>query len=264
MRLGKKNRMKDEEPQEIDQQKAVQDQPEECQEETGLIQQDKEPEEAGSYQPDKNLEGADWNQPDKNLEGAGWNQSDKNLGTAGSEQPDECLKKGKSKKQSGKKGNDQDIENLLKMEKMKHGRNRARIIAFVAILIATAAILIAVGIYRADYSKVITVISTVGDVTFTDKSRDGDGCYVTLTAADYNRIPEEWQSGIRIKIDSGLYDILVLNMEYDTANIVFEVPQGIARKAGFSQEEMNIKSLWTDEILSQYTSVRNIIWSTEY
>lgn len=191
------------------------------------------------------------------------------------QQSDECSEKAgpdsleegseKPKPQADKKDKDQEIKNRLKMEKMEQGRKRARIIAFAAVLVAAAAILIAVGIYRADYSKVITVISTVGDVTFTNKFRDEDGCYVTFVAADYNRIPEAWQeSGVRIKIDSGMYDILVLDIEYDTANIVFEVPQGIARKAGFSQEDMNVQSLWTDEILQQYTSVRNIIWSTEY
>lgn len=192
-------------------------------------------------------------------------QSDECSEKAGPDSLEEGSEKPKPERQADKKDRDQEIKNRLKMEKMEQGRKRARIIAFAAVLVAAAAILIAVGIYRADYSKVITVISTVGDVTFTDKSRDGDGCYVTLVAADYNRIPEAWQeSGVRIKIDSGMYDVLVLDIEYDTANIVFEVPQGIARKAGFSQEDMNVQSLWTDEILQQYTSVRNIIWSMEY
>lgn len=147
------------------------------------------------------------------------------------------------------------------VDKAKLKKNKTVKFGIIAGVIAVLAILICVYIYRADYYKKLTVIVPVGDLTFTDKSREDDSYYVTFTAADYNRIPSEVnEKGARVRVDRETYDILVLKVEYDSADVIFEVPQGVARKVGYSPESTNYQSLWTEDILAKYTTIKTIVW----
>lgn len=136
-------------------------------------------------------------------------------------------------------------------------------IAAGAILCLALIICIIVGVSQ--YNKRMTIIAPIGDITFLDKYQQDGEYYVTFQAAEYNRIPSEMNDkGINIKVEAEAYQLLVLNEKYDSASVVFEVPQGMAKKAGYSQEELNIQTLWTEEIISKYTELKTIIWSNEY
>ena len=147
------------------------------------------------------------------------------------------------------------------VDKLNLKKDKAVKFGIIAGVIAVLAICICIYIYRVDYNKKLTVIVPIGDLTFIDKSREGEGYYVTFTAADYNRIPDSVnEKGARVRVDRETYDILVLKVEYDSADVVFEVPQGVARKAGYSAESTNYQSLWTQDILAKYTTIKTIVW----
>lgn len=151
------------------------------------------------------------------------------------------------------------------IQKLKLGKNKASKIGVIAAVTAVVVLALSIYIYTVQYNKTITIIAPVGDITFQDKFKDGDRYFVVFQAADFNRIPEAVSSkGITMQVDGPTFDLLALNVEYGTANVVFEVPQGVARKAGYLAEEVNVQVLWTEEILSKYATMRTIIWSGDY
>lgn len=137
--------------------------------------------------------------------------------------------------------------------------------AAIVIVIALAAALTGIFTFARHMGKKITVVTTVGNVTFTDKHREDGKCYVTFKAADYNVIPAELnQKGMTVLIEEDLYKALPLEVEYDSVNVVFEVPRFAYAKAGFSQKQANVQTLWTEEILSKYARIQSLVWSMKY
>lgn len=154
---------------------------------------------------------------------------------------------------------------MQELVELKEGKKKYKMIAAAAVAVAVLAVLLCIYIYSLQYNRRLTVIAPVGDIVFVEKHRDEEDCFVTFQAAEYNRIPAEVNmQGITIQIEPEFYDILVLNAEYASANIVFEVPQGVARKAGYDEAQANIQNLWTEDILKKYTSVRSIVWAVGY
>lgn len=185
------------------------------------------------------------------------------------EQPANKEKKlfGRFKKDSQENENPESSKNEqpgLTVEKLSLKKNMAVKFGIAAAVVAVIAIVVSIYIYRADYNKRITVIVPIGDLTFTEKTRDENHYYVTFQAADYNRIPAAVnEKGARVGVEKEIYDILALEVEYDSADVIFEVPQGVARKAGYSAESMNYQTLWTDDILQKYTTIKSIVWSAQ-
>lgn len=191
-------------------------------------------------------------------------------GKKGQGQPEEQNKQEQLEKQEqDKKGREDSVHkktDQLKMtvEKLRLKKSKAVKFGIIAAAVAVAAIVLCIYIYMVQYNQTITVIVPIGDVTFTEKNEEETEFYVTFHAADYNRIPAQVnEKGVKVHVDKETYDMLVLKVEYDSADVIFEVPQGVARKVGYSVDSMNYQTLWTENILARYTSIRSIVWSAK-
>ncbi|MDL2302479.1 hypothetical protein LJC58_09005 [Lachnospiraceae bacterium OttesenSCG-928-D06] len=126
-------------------------------------------------------------------------------------------------------------------------------------------LLISAYLYSLVNNKNITVVTTIGSITFTDKQKNGEECYVTFQAADYNLIPDSLnEKGITIKVDGDTYHALALDVDYAYANVVFQIPKSAANKAGYDESSANIQALWNKDILEKYAQIQSIVWSGSY
>lgn len=148
---------------------------------------------------------------------------------------------------------------------LKSGSDRNIMIRTIVIAAAAVLVLLLICIWVISLNRKLTVIAPIGNITFIDKHRENDICYVTFEAADFNRIPKEMnEQGITVMVDQATYDLIALDVEYGSANVVFEVPKSAAGKAGYDESLMNIQNLWTDKILTDYATIRSIVWSVNY
>lgn len=147
----------------------------------------------------------------------------------------------------------------------KPGSDRSIMIRTIVIAAAAVMVLLIICVWVISLNRKLTVIAPIGNITFIDKHRENDICYVTFEAADFNRIPKEInEQGITVMVDQATYDLIALDVEYGSANVVFEVPKSAAGKVGYDESLMNIQNLWTDKILTDYATIRSIVWSVNY
>lgn len=171
----------------------------------------------------------------------------------------------KSKSVFQKKTFDKEMGYQQKLERLQTGRSRAILLASAAAAIAVIAIIVCIYSYRSWYNSKITMIIPIGEITFVDKYQEDERYYITFQAADYNRIPAQLNGkGICVQVEKEVYDILALDIKYNSANVVFEVPKGVARKVGYEEEKLNVQNLWTEDVLMNYTTLKSIVWSTNY
>jgi len=137
----------------------------------------------------------------------------------------------------------------------------------IVILVVIAILLVAGSsfVYTWMNNRTIDVVASIRDITFVDKQKSGDDYYVTFQAADYNLLPEGLnENGIMVKASADIYNAIVLDVGYGSANIVFQVPASVARKAGFQEEQANVQVLWTEDILGKYARIQSVVWSVNY
>lgn len=171
----------------------------------------------------------------------------------------------KNKSVFQKKTFDKEMGYQQKLEKLQTGRSRAILLASAAAAIAVIAIIVCIYSYRSWYNSKITMIIPIGEITFVDKYQEDERYYITFQAADYNRVPTQLNGkGICVQVEKEVYDILALDIKYNSANVVFEVPKGVARKVGYEEEKLNVQNLWTEDVLMNYTTLKSIVWSTNY
>lgn len=137
-----------------------------------------------------------------------------------------------------------------------------RKILIIAAVVLAAILAVLIYVYSLSQKQIITVVTTIGNLTFTDKQKTDEDYTITFQAADYNFLPEEMNTkGITTHISSEIYDAIALDTEYRYANILFEVPRNVARKAGFDKEKANTQALWTPEILQKYSKIQTAVWT---
>jgi hypothetical protein len=133
---------------------------------------------------------------------------------------------------------------------------------FVAVAVAVAVLLLCSYIYSLINNRIMSVVAMVGDVTILDKYREGEDNFVNFRAGSYNLIPSKLnEDGITIRIEKELYDAIALDVKYGLANIVFQVPYSVAKKAGYVESQGNVQVLWTEDIVNKYAWIRAIVWS---
>jgi len=169
--------------------------------------------------------------------------------------------------QSEENASDGDLSGAENKRRKSESRfsSAARKAVLVAAVVIVVVMLISAYLYSLANNRNITVVTSVGNITFTDKQREGDYYYAAFKAADYNMIPEVLNgTGVMVAVDSDTYNALALDVEYAYANVVFTLPRSAARKAGYVESQANVQVLWQKDILEKYARIQSVIWSGSY
>lgn len=167
----------------------------------------------------------------------------------------------KDKADKDKVDKDKALQAKARLDQLKSSRGRAVRISIAAVAVAVVAICVCVLVFRGLGSRTTSAYVSLGDVTFIDKSRQGDEYFVTFQAAEYNCLPEELnENGVTIRINREIYDALALNVKYSAATVSFTVPVRIASRAGYREADGNLNALWREDILSEYGRVISLVW----
>ncbi|MDR2043901.1 MAG: hypothetical protein LBQ15_05950 [Clostridium sp.] len=154
------------------------------------------------------------------------------------------------------------VSALPEAKKTQNGRPYKR--TLIIVFLVAVVFLLCAYLYHLVNNRSLQVVVMVGDLTVTDKQKAEGEYFITFQAGAYNLVPPEMNSrGFVVRTTGEIYDMLVLDVPYEAASLVFRIPRSAARKAGYEEEQANVQALWQENILSNYATVKSVVWSVQ-